>query len=299
MSTEGASFKDHLAIINASPIGMILVDDKGDIVFSNPKAEDIFGYTHDEFSGLAINQLVPQELHKIHEAKRKNFMNNSSPHAMDYGRLLPAQKQDGQEIQVQIGLTPLQVLSQHYVLVSIIDTSNQVVKIASYHDALTGLANRNLFKEIATNLRNLAIRHQTSLSILFLDLDGFKNVNDQFGHACGDNTLCSVANILNNSVRKNDIACRLGGDEFVMCFYGIESISHLESLSKGLIEKISSLNHIGDCKVDISASIGAVHSLTPEQTSIEEMIKLADKYMYAAKKAGKGRVISNNNIRSE
>lgn len=280
------------AIIDASPIGMILANREGKIVFSNEKAEKIFGYTRAQFLNLSVNQLIPEQLREFHNKVQTEFKHNPSPRAMDYGRILPALTKDGSEIQVQLGLSPIEEKLCHCVLISILEMSNQIIKVASYHDALTGLANRNLFKEIGNNLRNLAIRNKTGLSLFFVDLDGFKGVNDQFGHAAGDMVLCEVANILNSSLRKNDIASRIGGDEFVMCFYGADNIKHLKAMARGLIEKISAIKEIDGFNIDINASIGAINAARPENMSLEDMTKAADKLMYEAKKAGKGRVVA-------
>ncbi len=294
MSTSDYSFELISAIINASPIGMLLVNNRGKIVFSNDKSENIFGYDKNELINLSVNCLVPDKLREMHEIIRDEFVSSSSPHAMDYGRILPGRKKNGFEIQLQIGLTPLIFKNKNYILASIIDIYNQVLKVASYHDALTGLANRNLFRELANNLHSLSIRNRIGLSMLFLDLDGFKSVNDQFGHATGDGVLCKVADILNNSVRKNDVASRIGGDEFIMCLYGVESILQLEMVAKGIIEKISLIKNINGQKISVGISIGALHITKPEEWLLDDMVKEADKLMYQAKAQGKGGVVSEN-----
>ena len=280
-----------LAILNASPIGMLLIDRQGDICYANPRAEKVFGYDHNELIHISVNQLVPDKLQQLHEKMRQEFMGDHTPRAMDHGRILPAKTKDGREIQLQLGLTPLKTEKESYVLVSIIDKTNTILKVASYHDSLTGLANRNLFRELAENLRNLAIRNHTGLALLFLDLDGFKGINDECGHAAGDMVLCEVAEILNKSVRKNDIACRLGGDEFLLCLYGINNISHLNKISQNLIQSISNIQKNNKLQAKVSASIGAINTLNPENISLEDMIRYADELMYAAKKAGKNQVI--------
>ncbi len=294
MSSSGYSFELISAIIDASPIGMLLVDGRGKIVFSNTKSENIFGYGEHELIGLSVNCLVPDKLREIHESIRDEFVNSSSSHAMDYGRVLPGRKKNGFEVQLQIGLTPLQFENKNYILASIIDIYNQVLKVASYHDALTGLANRNLFRELANNLHSLSIRNRLGLSMLFLDLDGFKNVNDKFGHATGDGVLCKVADVLSASVRKNDIVSRIGGDEFIMCLYGIESMQQLEIVAKTIIEKVSLIKKINDQAVSIGISIGALYIARPEEWLLDDMIKEADKLMYRAKAMGKGGVVAEN-----
>ena len=284
--------EELLTIINASPVGMILVNADGNINLSNSKAESIFGYERNEFIKLSVNQLVPDKLCESHEKMRKDFVDRPAPRAMDYGRVLLGKTKSGEEIQLQLGLTPITLSHDHFIMVTVIDITNQILKVASYHDSLTGLANRNLFSELSDNLRNLAIRNKTSLSVLFLDLDGFKVINDDFGHAAGDAVLCQVADILNDSVRKNDIACRIGGDEFLLCFYGVDKISYLNTMANSLIEKISSISLANGDKLGVGVSIGAINVKKPENLTLDKIVSLADKLMYEAKQAGKGLVVS-------
>ena len=278
-----------MPMINALPVGTLLATKDGEIIFSNPKAEELLGFDSGELLGCPINRLVPERYHKSHEQMRESYMDAPSQRAMNQGRVLPAVKKNGQEVQVQIGLSPLTVDNNNYVLVSIIEVSNQVFKIAAYHDPLTGLANRNLFNELSENLRNSAIRNGAHLTLLFIDLDGFKDVNDLYGHYVGDLVLCEVANALTKSVRKNDIIGRIGGDEFLICLYGIENTLDLEKIFNNLIKVISSIENIQGHRVKLNASIGAISTAEPDNVLLNEMVKTADKLMYKAKKAGKGK----------
>ena len=280
-----------MSMLNALPVGTLLTTREGKIIFSNPKSEDLLGFDKGELSGCSVDKLVPGQYRESHEKMRVDYMNAPTPRSMKNGRVLHALKKNGQEIQVQIGLSPLIVDSINYVLVSIIEVSNQIFKVAAYHDPLTGLPNRNLFNELTETLRNLAIRNGTHLTLIFIDLDGFKDVNDRHGHEVGDLVLCEVADILGKCVRKNDIIGRIGGDEFLMCFYGIESSIDLDNILNNLIKVISSIKNVRGNKIDISASIGAVSTSEPDNFLINDMVKMADKLMYRAKKSGKGKVL--------
>jgi diguanylate cyclase (GGDEF)-like protein len=155
------------------------------------------------------------------------------------------------------------------------------------HDALTGLANRALFDEIFSH--QLAICRRTSryLAILYIDLDGFKPVNDTHGHAAGDEVLCMVAARLENSIRESDLAARLGGDEFALILVntGLEAA---QALSLKLMDSLSLPYALGALKLQISASIGV--ACYPESGTAREALSLrADEAMYRAKAAGKRR----------
>lgn len=268
-----------------------MVTGNGVIVFSNRKVEDLFGFRHAELAGRSIDSLVPERHRKMHEKVRADYVAAPSPRAMGEGRIVSGLTKNGEEVQLEVGLTPLQVGVNDYVLVSIVEVSNEILKVAAYHDPLTGLPNRNLFKEIGEKLRNLAIRSGDSLALAYVDLDGFKHVNDQYGHDVGDLVLREVAEILRNSVRRNDIVCRIGGDEFVMCLYGIVDKVAIEKLSFGVLEKISSVRDIGGNNVDISASIGVASTDKPVAVLFDDLIRIADRLMYEAKQTGKGRVV--------
>lgn len=275
-------------IIDAIPIGVLAVDLSGEIVFSNQKIEKLLGYNAHEFIGLSVHNLVPENLREAHKKMLDHYCADPSPRPMHSGRILPAMKKNKQEISVQIGLMPLVIDETNYVVVSMIETTNEILKVASYSDALTGLPNRTLFNEVSESLRNLAIRNKNSLALIFIDLDNFKNVNDQFGHDIGDLVLSKVADVCSKNIRKNDIIGRVGGDEFIVCMYGIGNSAHLDSISNKLAKEVASINEINNHVIDIGASIGAIFVNNPADLAVADMINIADKLMYKAKKSGKG-----------
>jgi len=288
MSKFQLSDKTLSLILDSLPVGILLTNSDGDIVFSNYKLQNLLGYSEDELLGLSVHDLVPGHFKKSHKTKLANYNADPSPRSMGASRMLPAVKKNGEETQIKIGLTPLVIDNSSYVLASVIEAENQVLQVATHNDPLTGLPNRILFNDIGENLRNHAIRNKAGLGLMFIDLDNFKYTNDQHGHHIGDFILCKVADILSENIRKNDIVGRLGGDEFVLCLYGVESSTFLESLSTKLIKEISSIIDINGNVTDISASIGAIYTITPDNHPLKEMIKMADKLMYKAKKTGKG-----------
>jgi len=275
-------------IINTIPIGILIVDLDGEIVFSNNKVENLLGFNEDELFGMSVNDLVPVHLKKSHKIMLKNFTSKISDRPMASGRILAAVNKDGLEVPCQIGLKSLNVVEGTYIMVSMIETVNSILKMSSYTDPLTGLSNRVLFNEVSENLRNLAVRNNMPLSLMFIDLDDFKNVNDQFGHDVGDLVLIQGSDIFTKNIRKNDIVGRIGGDEFVICLYGIENNIELENISNKLIMEISSISDVNGHDVNVGASIGAVFVTTPVNFSVDIMINMADKLMYKAKQTGKG-----------
>ena len=151
------------------------------------------------------------------------------------------------------------------------------------HDTLTGLANRQLFgEELAAQLGS-----GTRVSVLYIDLDDFKVVNDTLGHDAGDHVLVEVSRRINNVIRPTDTAARLGGDEFAVV---LPDSDQPELVARRLIQALHDPFLIGDHDAQIGASIGVATS-TPDQTDPSVLLNDADVAMYAAKSTGKGSVV--------
>ncbi len=154
------------------------------------------------------------------------------------------------------------------------------------HDALTGLANKNLVDDRLAMACERALREHNKAALLFIDLDGFKSVNDTKGHLAGDRVLMEVARRLEAALRKIDTAARLGGDEFLVVLDGINSSHSAQTVASKLLESIGRPIDIGGEEVHIGASIGI--ALFPDDTrQTRDMVRLADNAMYAVKRSGK------------
>jgi len=275
-----------ISIATKLPLGVILVaKDDGKIAYANPKAEDIFGYNNEESLGHNVEDLIPERYHRSHMVLRENYAANPQNMAMNSGRVVTGLKKGGGEFSLQIGITPL---DDKYLLLSCIESSNEIIKPSSSNDPLTGLPNRKVFDEYSEKLHKLAIRNNKSISIAFIDLDNFKPINDQFGHHIGDVVICEVASHLRHNVRTSDIIARVGGDEFIICFYDIGNSAHLKSYLDRLISQISSITNVEGNPIEIGASIGSVITHMPQSVKMSDMVSQADKLMYQAKKTGKG-----------
>ncbi len=156
------------------------------------------------------------------------------------------------------------------------------------HDGLTGLANRALLKEFLDQQLALCQRNSSCLSVLYIDLDGFKKINDGHGHATGDKLLQAVAERFKADIRKSDVAARLGGDEFVIVLIDTPT-REAENVAAKLIDSLSLPYQIGNIIVQISASIG-VAGFPDSGVTSKALLHRADDAMYTAKAMGKGRV---------
>ena len=151
-------------------------------------------------------------------------------------------------------------------------------------DPLTGLANRTLFEERLKAVLARDSRTGASSAVLFLDLDGFKEVNDNLGHAAGDEVLCTVAERLAGAVRPSDTVARIGGDEFVVLMEGAteESVANLVSRLRAVVgEPMETLD------LEVGVSVGAALAVSGGRDP-EELLSAADQAMYAAKHASDG-----------
>jgi diguanylate cyclase (GGDEF)-like protein/PAS domain S-box-containing protein len=154
------------------------------------------------------------------------------------------------------------------------------------HDALTGLPNRVLAKERMENTIRYAQENGTKTALLFIDLDGFKTINDTLGHSVGDSILKQVANRLKECIRSLDTLCRLGGDEFLLILSGIESNQDIVVIVEKVLEEFTSPINVLHHNLPVSMSIGI--ALYPDHGEhFESLLQKSDTAMYKAKDAGK------------
>lgn len=158
---------------------------------------------------------------------------------------------------------------------------------ASLHDALTGLPNRALFYDRLEHGLEQAKRHVWNLAVLFLDLDNFKQINDEYGHDIGDQVLLTVAKRLKENTRSDDSICRLGGDEFLYLLMVVKNEREVTKIIKKLVKTIELPCDDIAKNLIIKLSIGV--SLFPKNAdNLEGLIKSADTAMYAAKQGKLG-----------
>jgi diguanylate cyclase (GGDEF)-like protein/PAS domain S-box-containing protein len=160
------------------------------------------------------------------------------------------------------------------------------LKHQAFHDALSGLANRALFRDRLEHALDRAARSVTSLAVLFLDLDDFKLINDSLGHAAGDELLVAVANRLMGSLRTGDTAARFGGDEFAILLEETEDPDDARQVAERVLADLRPPFQVKDRWVNVHASIGIAYSKGGTEDPAE-LMQAADVAMYAAKARGK------------
>ncbi|MDE1988827.1 MAG: PAS domain S-box protein, partial [Betaproteobacteria bacterium] len=174
--------------------------------------------------------------------------------------------------------------------ISDLKAQQQALERMAHHDALTGLPNRNLLGDRLDMAVALAKRNQERFAVCFVDLDGFKAVNDSLGHNAGDLLLVEIASRLHAVSRATDTVSRLGGDEFVLIFTNIVDEAECQQLTERILAAIKEPIPVCGHEVRISASIGV--ALFPDVgTDGHDLLRLADQAMYAAKQSGRERII--------
>ncbi|MFW5790622.1 MAG: diguanylate cyclase domain-containing protein [Bacillota bacterium] len=154
------------------------------------------------------------------------------------------------------------------------------------HDKLTGLANRKCFVEKFKDLKKKADQSGDNIGLIFIDIDKFKKINDNYGHDIGDRVLESIASRMENNLKEEDLIARLGGDEFLIALSELDDKNKITEVAERLIDEINGFIVIDDKKIEISVSAGV--SFYPEDSiELDNLIKDADSAMYKAKNQNK------------
>jgi len=216
-------------------------------------------------------------------------------------REVDIQVADGQFIIINLILTPItnaagkviylvaegQNITQRKQLELTLIKEKEMAEHLAFHDGLTGLPNRRYFMKYIEDKFALAQRKSNTLGLLYIDLDGFKAINDDISHQAGDKLLTTLGEKITRFVRKGEIVARLGGDEFAMIIYDYKKIDELALTAKRLIEFCAQPFNIEGVKVKVGMSIG-ISTYPKHALSIDTLISRADKAMYKVKRTKKG-----------
>jgi diguanylate cyclase (GGDEF)-like protein len=159
----------------------------------------------------------------------------------------------------------------------------------AYHDSLTGLPNRSLLSDRLNHAMALSLRREGQIALAFLDLDGFKEINDAYGHEVGDLFLVALAKRLQEILRESDTIARLGGDEFAAVIVDLADSTDCIPMLERMLAAASQTVRLGDLKLKASASIGVSFYPQNEVVDADQLLRQADQAMYDAKLAGKNR----------
>jgi diguanylate cyclase (GGDEF)-like protein/PAS domain S-box-containing protein len=280
------------AVIETAGDAFIGMDDAGLVTEWNRQAEVTFGWSRREALGRRVADLViPQEFRAAHTAGLQRFLASGASAMLGRPLDLRARARDGREFPVELTAWSTRVGSSVGLNAFVRDISERKSLEAelihqALHDPLTGLPNRVLLHERLSHALLRGERRRSPVSVLFLDLDGFKTVNDSLGHTTGDRLLTAVAKRLGTVIRPPDTVARLGGDEFAVLLDETDA-----GAASRVAERIGiALDEpfvIDGRAVHARASIGVATGSYGEQTA-DDLITNADLAMYLAKRQGRG-----------
>lgn len=254
-------------IINKVDSSVLVHRKNGDILSCNKPACTMFGIRHEQMLNRRLDEIL-----------------------LCRGEELIGIKQDRSEFFAEIHSVDLDAIN-NILITTVHDVTEQrairnTLQDIAYHDGLTHLPNRLLIFDRLRQEIIRARRYNQQFAVCFIDLDGFKRVNDQYGHDVGDKLLQRVTQCLQQCIRESDTLGRLGGDEFVMILSNIRHSSSACELARNVIEMIGCIREIDGSNIHVGASIGI--AIYPEHgTTLEELIQKSDQAMYQAKRSGK------------
>jgi diguanylate cyclase (GGDEF)-like protein/PAS domain S-box-containing protein len=286
------------SVIENANDAYIGLDRNGIVREWNRQAETTFGWSAGEAIGRALDALIiPAEMGDMHRRGRARYLATGAATVLGKRLELPAVCKDGSRLMVEVRITALEVRGSTIFSAFLHDITERKALEAqreydSRHDALTGLLNRRALTESLPIAQARSRRTRKILGVLFIDLDGFKAVNDTYGHEAGDKLLCEIARRLQDTVRKTDSVFRLAGDEFTVLLEDMtDTYPDAHAVAKKIIEQLSIPIELCGQSATVGASVG-IAIFTPESSkSAAELVKEADRWMYEAKKAGRGRVL--------
>jgi diguanylate cyclase (GGDEF)-like protein/PAS domain S-box-containing protein len=317
-ATRKESDARYRGLLEAAPDAMVVVNRDGEIVLLNLQAEKQFGYSRDELVGQRITNIIPEGFAERLIADALRSTEDALAQQIGTGIELYGQRKDGSTFPIEIMLSPLESTEGILVTAAIRDIttrkkaeaflvqkveelnrSNVELAESAYaaqtlteqmahlaeHDPLTGLPNRLLLNDRVGQSIKLARRHRCQVGVLFLDLDGFKHINDSLGHVIGDKVLQSIAKRLTDCLRAPDTISRLGGDEFVVLLPEMRQPEDAAITARRLLQALAAGHSIGGHDLHVTTSIGV--SVYPDDgLDAETLIKNADTAMYQAKENG-------------
>jgi len=273
--------------------GIIVVNQAGAIESANPGVEAIFGYAASEMIGQDASMLLGAQTRGQVGDYLQLYLQTGKSSYIGAAREVLATRKDGTCFPMDIRITEMRMGGASMFIGMLRDIterklSEKKILYLATHDALTNLPNRHLLQDRILQAITHAKRNEgTKVALLFIDLDGFKKVNDNYGHGVGDALLVEVAKRICSVLRSEDTTARQGGDEFIVTLPHVKQVSDVELIAKKLLTAIAAAYQIHNSQIHIGASIGI--ALYPDDgTDIEMLLKNSDTAMYTAKMAGRG-----------
>jgi len=281
-------------IMDTAAEGIISIDESGAIESFNLAAEHMFGFRAHEVIGRNVSMLMHAEHRERHDGYLQRYLTSGAPHVVGTAREVEGRHRNGELIQMEMAVSEIRQGDRHLFTAIIRDIRERKrmeerMRQLAHHDPLTGLANRAVFRERLADVVEAARTGATRASIIYLDLDGFKPVNDTLGHEAGDELLKMVARRLQGVVRGSDVVARLGGDEFALILTGGAARADAERIADKVQGALGTEFRLCGERVCIGASVGI--AVCPDDAQdCEALVRHADEAMYRTKRARRGPV---------
>jgi diguanylate cyclase (GGDEF)-like protein/PAS domain S-box-containing protein len=266
----------------------IEIDQGGCVTSWNEQAAKIFGWERDEILGRRLSDtIIPPEHRVEHERGLRRFLDTGEGKLLRRPVRIDALHRDGRRFPVELTVWPLQTTGQWSFNAFVRDISDQVrmeeeLRRLSTVDELTGLKNRREFMNLALRELGLADRLEHRSTLLFIDLDGLKEINDRSGHQEGDRAIIDVADLLVRTFRDIDLLARVGGDEFCVFQPATDEDQAAVSIAR-LKSAVAEFNESGKRPYKLSISIGSSTFAPDAPVSIHALMERADQAMYENK----------------
>ena len=288
------SKEEFANLFQNNPEAAVYTDENGDILNINSRFIKLFGYTLDEIKGKNINSGIIHSPDKLEEARELDKRAASGGY---FGFETMRKKKDGTLFPVYITGSSMYIDGKKKGIIGLyrditerIKMEKELEKLARV-DSLTGCYSRGYGLELLDRQIKLSHRSKSPLLLAFLDIDGFKFINDNFGHDEGDQVLKQTVNLFKSTLREVDIICRMGGDEFLLIFPD-NSLKDVSLIRNRLQNNLSKLNKSIKKNYQIKFSMGFSEYQTDKPKALDELINIADQRMYEEKKI-------NNKIQKE
>lgn len=267
-----------------TPSLMAITDKEGVCQRLNPAWEKELGYTLEDFEGVSLVEYAHPEDKERFISSIRSLQDGS----YDQTLMLRFRNKSGDYQYLEVFLA-IQDESYFFAAldVTLRETEKERLEVLAYYDRLTGLPNRSLFFDRLQQVVARSLREKTKAALLFIDLDGFKAVNDNLGHDAGDTVLKVVSARLKGLVRKTDTVARLGGDEFVIILSQVNTEQDALSVAQKILEVVGQTIPLESGKSgQVGASIGISFCPT-DGVTIDDLLMASDRAMYQSKKKGK------------
>lgn len=290
------------AIVNTAVDAIITIDETGIIQRVNPSTERIFGWEQDSIVGKNVQILMADDDRKHHNDYLRHYLETGKAHVLGAGREAVARRKDGTIFPIDLSVSEAKVEGGHFFVGVIRDiTERKAVEVelqaakaaaeeAATHDPLTGLWNHNRILEILMEEMARSDRMGSTVSLIMVDLDHFKMVNDGHGHVIGDEVLREVADRLHKAVRVYDSVGRFGGEEFMVVLPGTIP-ADAERAAERIRQEIGKTPiYTSDGSLEVTASLGVVTRAGELVNDATALLVAADTALYESKESGRNRV---------